>query len=105
MSEPKDFEEFWSQFVRGHRSPLLRWCHVAALGCAAGAALSLARGRILRAAVLGGTAAALAGGSHYVIDGHGPENLGHPLWGGRAFVRLCVRTVLGTISAEIPPAP
>ena len=52
---------------------------------------------------LGGAGAALAGGSHYVIQGHGPENLGHPLWGARAFLRLCARTALGTVAAEIPP--
>lgn len=101
MSEPADFEAFWEQFLRSHHDPLLRWCHVAALGCGVAALGAARRRRPLLALTLGGAAAALAVGSHHALAGKGPENLGRPLWGARAFLRLCLRTVSGRIEDEV----
>lgn len=98
---PQDFEAFWQQFLRSHHSPIVRWCHVAALGCGIGAVLAARKGRIGRALFLGSATAALAVASHVVIEGKGPENFGRPLWAGRAFLRLCARTVSGRIHADL----
>lgn len=98
---PQDFETFWPQFLANHQNPLVRWAHVAALGCAIGAVSAARRGRLGRAVVLGGTAAALAVGAHHVLDGHGPQNFGQPLWAARGFLRLCARTVTGSIHDDL----
>lgn len=97
----QDFEDFWQHFLRSHQSPVVRWCHVAALGCGVAALLAARRGRFARALLLGGATGALAVASHIAIEGHGPENFGRPLWAGRAFLRLCLRTVSGRIHADL----
>lgn len=98
---PHDFEAFWLQFLNNHQNPLVRWAHVAALGCGVGALLAARRGRGKLALALGGTAAALAVASHHVLDGHGPQNFGQPLWAARGFLRLCARTVSGRIHDDL----
>ncbi len=97
----QDFEAFWPHFLRSHQSPIVRWCHVAALGCGIAAVSSVRRGRVGRALLLGGATAALAVVSHVAVEGKGPENLGRPLWAGRAFLRLCMRTISGRIHADL----
>src|SRR5262245_58461874 len=93
-----DFEEFWQRFIQSHRSAAVRWCHVAALGCgAAGLLGALTTRRVFPLILGGGGMAAFAVLSHPIFTGHWPENSGRPLYGARAFLRLCLRTVNGSI--------
>lgn len=99
--QPKDFESFWPHFLNNHQNPMVRWAHVAALGCGIGALLAARRGRVARAVAFGGVAAGLALASHQILDGHAPQNFGRPLWAARGFLRLCSRTVSGRIQDDL----
>src|ERR1700744_3867891 len=102
MSEPTDFEEFWQAFLSDHRSPANRWAHVAgAAGGLLGLATTLASRRPAPL-LLGAVAfAAFAVGGHPIFEGNRAKNFGRPWFATRAFARLCVRTVSGTVSGEL----
>lgn len=94
-----DFESFWTHFLSSHQHSAVRWCHVAGLLCGVSGLAVAVRQRRLRPLLLGGGAfAALAIFSHPLLGGNWPENFGHPRWAARSFLRLCVRTVTGTIA-------
>jgi hypothetical protein len=102
MDEPQDFEAFWKKFLGDHPSAWNRWAHVAALGAGAGGvALAVARRSAWPLLIGGGVAATLAVGGHPLFQGDLPKNFGRPLWGARAFVRLCLRTVSGEAAREL----
>lgn len=99
---PQDFEAFWPRFLASHTSAAVRWCHVAGLACGlTGAALALRSRRPAPLLIGGGAFAALALLSHPIFGGNWPENLGRPLWGARAFLRLSARTITGSIKKEL----
>lgn len=101
-AEFADFEAFWRHFLSSHTDPLVRACHVAGLLCGALGLFEALRRRRLWPLLLGGGAfAGLAILSHPLLTGHWPENLGHPLWGARALLRLCARTLDGSIDKEV----
>ena len=80
--------------------------HVAALGAAAVGMYAAVRRRRLSPLLIGGAAAfTLATAAHPLFEGNTPQNLGRPLWAARGFLRLCVRTVTGRISAEVADLP
>ena len=102
MDAEQDFEAFWKQFLADHPSAANRWAHVGALAAGiGGAAWALRRGSIAPALAGAALAAALAVGGHPVFQGDMPKNFGRPLWGGRAFLRMCVRTVTGSATREL----
>ncbi|MCA9682376.1 MAG: DUF962 domain-containing protein [Myxococcales bacterium] len=100
--EFSDFESFWPHFLSSHMRAATRWAHVAALAVGV---LGLIATIVLRhwlPLVLGAAGtAALAVGAHPLFEGNRAENLGRPLWGARGFWRLCVRTIAGSIEAEV----
>jgi hypothetical protein len=98
----QDFEAFWQSFLADHPSAANRWAHVGALVAGAGG-LGWALHRRSLSPVLAGAAvaAALAVGGHPLFQGDMPKNFGRPVWGARAFVRLCVRTVSGSAAREL----
>jgi hypothetical protein len=102
MSQPETFEQFWPHFLSSHRQPLTRWLHVAALGVGALGVLTALRQRRLGPALLGTTAgAALALFAHPLVEGNRAENGGQPLWAARALLRMCGRTISGSIAADL----
>lgn len=109
MSQPETFEQFWPHFLSSHRQPLTRWLHVAAVGVGTIGVIKALRQRRLGPALLGTAAgAALALGAHPLVEGNRAENGGQPLWAARALLRLCARTISGSIDAdlaELPPEP
>jgi hypothetical protein len=104
MSEQpfNDFEEFWPYFLSSHRKAGTRWAHVVLVAIAARGAVNAARRGSLKP-LLGGAAAAsaIASFSHHFIEGSRPERRGNPLWAARALGRLVVRTVTGSINADL----
>ena len=110
MSEQpfNDFEEFWGHFLSQHRHPATRWIHVAIVVVGVHGTLRAARkgslAPILKAAA---TASVMAAFAHRVFEGGPPERKGgrHPLWSGRAFARLVVRTVTGRVKEEVANLP
>ena len=97
-----DFEDFWLHFVSSHTRESTRWAHVAALATGAGAIAIAAQRRSIRPLLIGvGISAALAMGSHPLLEGKATETFGHRAWAARAFLRLCFRTVDGTIYADL----
>ncbi len=106
MSQLATFEQFWPHFLSSHRRPVTRFMHVAALGAAAVGMYAAVRRRRLSPLLIGGAAAfTLATAAHPLFEGNTPQNLGRPLWAARGFLRLCVRTVTGRISAEVADLP
>ena len=102
-AEHPDFESFWLHFLSSHDNAAVRWCHVAGLACGvAGIAIAGQKWRLWPALLGGGAFAALAILSHPLLAGNWPENFGHPRWGARAFLRLCARTVTGTLARSTP---
>ncbi len=98
-----DFEAFWRHFMTSHRSAAVRYCHVAALGCGLlGLGMALRKRRLWPAVLGAGGFAALAILSHPLLTGTWPENFGHPVWAARAFLRLCRKTVTGSIYEDLP---
>jgi hypothetical protein len=96
------FEQFWPHFLSSHLRASTRWAHVAAVGAGlAGAALAWRSRKAWPLAAGVGAGAALAGLAHPLFEGNTPENLGMPLWAARAVMRMCLRTVTGSIDAEI----
>lgn len=103
---PATFEQFWPHFLSSHRQPLTRWLHVAAVGVGTLGLLRAMRQRRLGPAFWGTAAGvALALGAHPLVEGNRAENGGQPLWAARALLRMCVRTVSGSIGAEIAELP
>lgn len=104
MSQPEfnDFEAFWPHFLSSHQHGLTRWMHV--LGVTSGAA-GIAAALVLRKkwplALGAGMFAAFALGAHPLVEGNHAENLGRPIWGARALLRMCARTVTGTITEDL----
>lgn len=106
MSQLETFEQFWPHFLSSHRQPATRWMHVAAVGAATVGIYAAVRRRRLAPLLVGSAAAfALATAAHPLFEGNTPQNLGRPLWAARGFLRLCVRTVTGRISAEVAELP
>lgn len=102
QAEFKDFEEFWPHFLSSHQNSLTRWMHVAGVASGAGgivAALVLRKKWPLF--VGAGMFGALALGAHPLVEGNHAENLGRPLWGARGLLRMCFRTVTGTIDEDL----
>jgi hypothetical protein len=105
--EFNDFEEFWQYFLTSHRHPANRWAHVALVAVAARGVVRAARKRSLKP-LLGGAAAAsaIAMLSHKFIEGSRPERRGgNPTWSARALGRLVVRTLNGSIDADLANLP
>jgi hypothetical protein len=96
------FEQFWPHFLSSHRKASTRWAHVAAVGVGlAGAALGGRRRSVWPAIAGVGAAVALAAGAHPLFEGNTAQNAGRPLWALRAVGRLCLRTITGSINAEV----
>ena len=72
----------------------------AALGLA-GAAAGLQRRSLWPLIAGAGGAVALAVGAHPLFEGNTAENLGHPLWAARAIARMSLRTITGSIRADL----
>lgn len=103
---PETFEQFWPHFLSSHRQPLTRWLHVAAVGVGALGLIKGVRQRRVGPVLWGAaTGAALALGAHPLVEGNRAENGGQPLWAARALLRMCLRTVTGSIGAEIAALP
>lgn len=97
-----DFEEFWPHFISSHRRPATRWAHVAAAGAALlGLRRARKQGRLLPLLVGGAVAGGLAVLAHPLLEGDWPQNLEHPRFAARAFVRLCLRTLSGRIHEDL----
>lgn len=104
MSETQfaDFEEFWPYFLSSHRKASTRWAHVALVAVAARGAIKAARQGSIMPLLKGAVAAsAIATFSHRVLEGSRPEARGNPVWAARAFTRLVVRTVTGSIQEDL----
>jgi hypothetical protein len=96
------FEQFWLHFLSSHLRSSTRWAHVAALGAGlAGAGLAWRSRKAWPLAAGVGAGVALALGAHPLLEGNTAENLGTPLWSARALVRMCLRTVTGSIDADL----
>lgn len=103
---PETFEQFWPHFLASHRQPLTRWLHVAAVGVGTLGLVKAVRRHRLGPALWGSAVgAALALGAHPLVEGNRAENGGQPLWATRALLRMCLRTVSGSIAADIAALP
>jgi hypothetical protein len=101
-TEFSDFEAFWPHFLANHTNPMVRYCHVAALGCGLlGAGMALRKRRLSPLLRGVGAFAALGILSHPVFTGHWPRNFGYPQYAARGFLRLCIRTVTGAIHEDL----
>lgn len=104
--EFSDFEEFWPHFLSSHSHPATRWAHVASVFFAVRGVAKAVRKRSIFPLIKGALiSSAFATLSHKFIEGNRPQNFGRPLWATRAVLRLCVRTVTGSIKAEIENLP
>ena len=100
--EITDFEAFWLHFLTSHQRAATRWAHVAGLSLGvAGAVAALATRKVWPAALGGAAFAALALGAHPVLEGNRAENFGRPLWAARALGRMWVRSITGSIDADL----
>ena len=102
MQRYGSFEEFWPHYVRAHSKKLTRQVHVAgttlALACAAGGLLTKHRWLLLVAPAVAYGPAFL---SHFLIEGNTPLTFGHPLWSAKADLLMWVKTLDGTMDAEV----
>lgn len=106
MTHFENFEQFWPHFLSSHRRPMTRWLHVAAVSVGAAGLAAAVRRRRMTPLLLGAAAGfALATTAHSLLEGNTPENLGRPLWAARGLLRLCLRTVTGSINAEVADLP
>lgn len=97
-----DFELFWQHFLTSHTDPVVRAAHVVGLLCGVvGVGRAIQKRSVVPLLLGGGAFAALAIASHPVRTGKWPENFGQPALAARAFLRLCLRTVTGSIRAEL----
>lgn len=98
----KTFEEFWPFYVREHSQKLTRQLHFVgttlALGCAAGALLTRRRWLLLLAPVAGYGPAWI---SHFFVEKNRPATFQHPLWSLKADFVMWLKTIDGTMDAEV----
>lgn len=103
MSQPiQSFEEFWPLYVRAHSKKLTRKLHFAgttlAFTCVAGALFTKRRWLLLLAPAAGYGPAWF---SHFFVEKNMPETFRHPLWSLRADLAMWVKTIDGTMDAEV----
>ena len=97
-----DFEQFWLHFLSSHRKPATRWAHTVGLSLGVlGGAAALVQRRVTPLLLGAGAFAALALGAHPLFEANTPENFGRPLWAARALGRMWLRTLNGSIEADI----
>ena len=96
------FEEFWERYVRAHAHPRTRALHaVGTLSAGALIAAGILRRRpalVLAAPLVDYAIAQL---SHRTIEGNATQPYRNPRWHVRAELRMCARTLAGTMDAEV----
>lgn len=104
MSEqtPTTYDEFWPFYVRAHTKPLTRKFH--AVGTSVGLAMAAAAVIKRRPSwIVAGLAAGYGAAwfSHFFIERNVPATFGNPLWSFRGDFEMLMRTLDGTMDAEV----
>jgi hypothetical protein len=105
MAQPKNFAEFWPEYLGAHRAPATRSLHylgsTLAVVCLV-LAVILGDWRWLAAAPIAGYAFAFL--SHFTIERNSPKTFEHPVWSLMADYRMLGLWIFGRLEAELSRA-
>jgi hypothetical protein len=105
MAQPKNFAEFWPEYLVAHSAPATRALHYLGSTLAVVCLVLAAIGgdwRWLVAAPIAGYAFAFI--AHFTIEGNNPKTFEHPLWSLMADYRMLGLWMSGRLQAELSRA-
>jgi len=102
MNEPRNFNEFWPEYVLAHSQPATRVFH--SVGTLAGwgmvlAAILLRKWWLIIVALA--VPYALAWSSHFFVEHNRPATFGHPLWSWAADQKMVAMVLAGKMGKEV----
>lgn len=101
-SVPRNFSDFWPNYVLAHKQPMTRWFHLA--GSLVGWGLFVAAiirreiWLVLAAVVVPYTLAWVA---HFFVEHNRPASFGHPWWSWAADQKMVAMMLTGRMDEEV----